>query len=426
MKVFNFHKYGDKLLFALALVVLLLAVFRLFDRCKSTAAAPRIVFTQWWQDDIGKDTLRNLIEEFESLNGGIKVELNDKPYEELRLDLFNSAFDEANTSPGDVFALDLLWVGELIERNIIEGAEVPILSFINVLYYNIDILKKAGFSRPPKTRGEFLTCARAAAGKKEKRADSSVDSSAGLPEISALGLALGENSSRGIYDDVYPWIWAAGTQLITDGRSSVASRPVVESLSFLATLYSEGLIAPDVFFTDREKKLEDFISGRTAFMISSTKDIGFVRERMGDQAFGITEIPLDNYTKKPLYASTVWTAGVYSGSQFKEEARLFAGFLAGKAAFLSDKAKAINVHEYSPVLPAASPPALDPFYSKVWNIAIAGETAQDFSGLAGEYKLEEIFREELSALFAGESSPLKTAEAIQERWNAIIIPKAHE
>jgi len=416
MKDFDFRKHGDKLLFALALAVLVLVVFRSFDRRITQVAAPRIVFTQWWQNELRLDVLRELIEEFESLHGGIKIVLKEKSYEELRFELFNPAgFDKTNAPPGDVFALENLWVPELLKREVIESASLPLLSFINVLYYNVNILKETGFSRPPKTRAEFLACARAVAGKEENHGDlvsGSSPSAPGLFPVSALSIALGGNSFRGIYDDVYPWIWAAGAQLIKDGKPNVNSRPVVESFSFLAALNSEDLIAADAFFTDSQKKLDDFISGRTAFMIAGTKDIRLVRERMGDEAFGITTVPSpDNFAGDSFFASAGWAAGIYSGSSHKEEARLFVAFLSGKASLLSDKAGAT---------PAVPPPVSDPFNSKVWDIAINGEEAQDFSGLAGEHELEEIFREELIALFAGKNSAADAAAAIQEKWQAVL------
>jgi hypothetical protein len=67
------------------------------------------------------------------------------------------------------------------------------------------------------------------------------------------------------------------------------------------------------------------------------------------------------------------------------------------------------------------PPAYDAFYSKVWDIAIAGEAAQDFSGL-NWLELEESFKEGISALFAGNVSATETAASIQKRWEVIIAP----
>ena len=423
MKLFGYKKYGDNLLFALALAVLMTALFySVSTRRARQAELTTIEFTQWWQGDLERDTLRSLIAEFESLHEGIRVILNEMPYTDLRFDLFTSGTydDGAKIPPGDVLALNPFWVPDLLNRGIIESAETPILSFINVLYYNIDILREAGFTRPPKTRGEFLTFARAVAANEGTRA------------AYALGLGLG-NSPRGVHDDVFPWIWAAGAQLIRDGNPVVTTAPVVQSLAFLASLNNEGLIAPGAFYADSRQKLEDFISGRTAFMIAPTRYIAFVRDRMEEGSFNITSVPmLDNQMGIPFFASVGWTLGIHAGSAHKEEARLLSAFLAGRALHLSNNARGAIPAYTVPDAQMGRASPLAPFYSNIWEIVLAGEAAADFSGLTGEpaagagqgfpplHALEEIFRDELSALFAGTASPAETAAAIQTRWLAVL------
>ena len=393
MKFFVFRKYGDSLLFALAIAVLATALFYSLRGPAVQAEPASVVFAQWWQEDLDGNALEDLIAEFESQHEGIRIILIEKSYEDMRSALFAPGGD----APGDILALDPLWVPELLGRGVIESAGAPILAFINVLYYNIDILREAGFARPPQTRGEFLAFARAVAG-------------AGRG-AHALGLGLGGNSARGIHDSVYPWIWAAGARLVHGGNPVASSAPVVQSLSFLASLNSEGLIAPGAFHADSKSKLEDFISGRTAFMVAPTRHVALVRERMGEGAFNITSVPtLDNQMVKPFVASAGWTLGIRSGSAHAEEARLFAAFLAERPQHLSSNARG--------KVPSSPPP--DPIYSNIWEIALAGEAADDFSGIAGKHMLEEIFREELSALFAGTSSPAETAAAIQQRWLAVL------
>jgi len=395
-----FRKHGDKALFVLALAFLAAALFR--EGNWRSVETPGIVFTQWWEDDLDKDTLRVLAKEFEELHNGIRVTINYRSYEDLRKDLFASA----ETSPpgnasfvGDVIALDPLWIPDLLEMGSIEDTNFTLFSFIDVLYYNVEILKNAGFSRPPKNRSEFIEYARTLAGRREI-----------LPGY-VLAFALSENSTRGIFDDVFPWIWAAGVRLINDGSPVVNSRQVVESLAFLATLKSEGLIAPDAFRADNDRKLGHFISGEVAFMVAPTVYIKQVRERMGDEAFGITSVPgPDNYFGRPLLATAGWAFGVHSESQRKEEARLFAEFLAGKAAAFSEQTGAIPEN--------GAPPARDPFYSKVWDIAISGESARDFADLPW-IELEVVFREELRSLFDGKSTPADAAAAIQEKLKEI-------
>jgi ABC-type glycerol-3-phosphate transport system substrate-binding protein len=122
----------------------------------------------------------------------------------------------------------------------------------------------------------------------------------------------------------------------------------------------------------------------------------------------------DNYAGNSFYAIAGWTVGINTASAHKEEARLFADFLAEKAPFLSEKTGAI---------PGAGVPlgSLDPFHSKLWDIVIAAEPAQDFAGLPWT-ELEKIFREELSSLFEGKSSPADTAATIQSKWESLLKP----
>jgi len=396
-----FKKHGNKLLLFVALAFVIAALFLLRTKPsngKESVEPPSIVFTHWLDSEADKEVFLEIISEFESLHGDFKVILNTRSYEDLRSALFRGAPIEGSGFPGDVIALDSLWVSELSKKEIIENVNANPVSFINILYYNINFLKEAGFSRPPKTRSEFLAYARYFSGNKGSRA----------------GLALGMNSSRGTYDNILPWIWSAGAQLIKDGKPQVNSRPVVDSLSFLASLYTEGLLTTQSFMADPAGKLNDFISGKAAFVIAPASEIGFVREQLGDEAFGVTSIPVpDNYAGNSFFAVSAWTTGVNSASAQKERARLFADFLAEKAVVISNRMKAIPG--------SGIPPAYDAFYSKVWDIAIAGEAAQDFSGL-NWLGLEESFKEELYALFAGTASPTETAASIQKRWESIISP----
>jgi len=385
MKGFDYRQHRDLLLFILALVVL---AFALFPK-KSIFAAPeavKIVFTQWWENDLEENTLRELISEFEDLHPGLKIVLEPTSYEELQHDLF------AGTVPqSDVLALDPLWVPELQTREIIGSGSPPLVSFINVLYYNIDILKDSGFSRPPKTRTEFINYSRAVKKKDENY----------------QALVMDDDSSRWVYDDVYPWIWASGVQLVLDGKPLVNSRPVIDSLAFLAALNSEDLVVLD-------KKLSHFCSGKTAFMISSARNIGLIRESMGEGSFGISSVPsIDNHAGPFFYGTDEWALGISLASARQEEAKLFVDFICEKASTLNTKSGASSAQRGD-----------DPFYSKVWDIAISGEAARDFSALPWA-EAEKAAKEALLMLFLGELSAAEAARSIQKEWEAIFDKNSH-
>ena len=132
---------------------------------------------------------------------------------------------------------------------------------------------------------------------------------------------------------------------------------------------------------------------------------------MGDKAFGVTSVPgPDNYAGKTFFAGKEWIVGIKPASAFRDEARLFAEFLAERTSFISEKAGAVS---------GALAHSSDPFYSKLWDISISGEISRDFIGLPWT-ELEKSFREELSALFAGKLSPAETSAAIQKKWEEVL------
>ncbi|MCL2602564.1 MAG: extracellular solute-binding protein, partial [Treponema sp.] len=327
----------------------------------------KIVFTQWWQGDLSDNSLQNLIAEFENQHEGIRIILNYTSFEDIRFELFN--YDRSDsTLHTDVIALDPIWVPELLARGIIKSADAPILSFINVLYYNIDILRKAGFTRPPATRSEFLTFARAV----------SADG------IYALTLSLGsdDTGARGVFDTVYPWIWASGAPLLQEGMPVLTSPQVVATLDFLSTLNAEGLIAPASFTTSTSEVIEDFITGKTAFMVASSKHIPHIHARMGSDAFSITAVPPPSTPpRQPFFAASGWGAGVYAETVYPREAGMFAAFLSEKGAGLLPGADWALLEST----------AEEPLYSKLWETALSGEVARDFSGISAEGELETAF-----------------------------------
>ena len=142
--------------------------------------------------------------------------------------------------------------------------------------------------------------------------------------------------------------------------------------------------------------------------MSSEFYVNHIRDHM--ESFSITNIPVpDNYFGRTFFSGATWTVGINPSSPFHEEASLFIDFLAERSYFLSRRANSISAGN-------EARPALDPFLSKVWDIAISAEAAAEFYGLPW-MELENVFREELALLIDGQSA---AAEAIQRRWLMIM------
>jgi multiple sugar transport system substrate-binding protein len=60
----------------------------------------------------------------------------------------------------------------------------------------------------------------------------------------------------------------------------------------------------------------------------------------------------------------------------------------------------------------------DPLYAKAYDMYIAGETVQEFSGASGADQFAALIREQLYALFEKGQTPEETARQIQQQREA--------
>jgi ABC-type glycerol-3-phosphate transport system substrate-binding protein len=406
-------KHKDIVLLILALMVLVFILVRMNKTAAadiSVTAAPVLVFIHSWE---GRDEiLNNLKDKFELQYPEIEVQLVYKPYDEMSKALFGNSDDVTETAviEGDVIAVDPLWISDLVKAGKIELEKFTVLSFFYPFYYNTEILKKAGFSGPPKTRTEFLTQARAIMNLKTGE----------YPIAFAL-----EDGSISPYRDLYSWIWAA--DIAFSSPQNVGTRSpgtflpaeltsIRQALDFFVTLHNENLLLPGSFLLDENEKREAFLNGRTAFMIGSAEDMELLRAGLGD-ALDYTAIPVpDNYSGRPLFGLGGWDLAIKRNSALKQEAMQFISFLLEHSPVLAH-GWAIP-ENYNPVIPS------DAFYAKAQELYISGNLVQDFANLAprdqeGNLRplvsvedLDTVFREELMKLFEGETSSADAVQAI--------------
>jgi multiple sugar transport system substrate-binding protein len=420
----------DRLLLILALILLAAGFifFRLMKKVsvaqqKDAAKETTLVFTQWWEEELEEGTLLALAEEFEALHPGVKLRLDTRPYAEILKGLQSPG--ESSLAP-DIVGLDPFWFEDLVRQDILEELdhwepteslpmEPPegsaweyekwgrhLISFINPLYYNIELLRQAGFDRPPKSRAEMLAYARAV-----------TDAEAGRY---ALTMAIGPETPLGIYRDVFPWLRAFSPSAFRESRPDFSAPSIAGSLEFLRELRQEGLLAPGIFTKTEAEKREDFIRGRAAMMIGSVADIHLLRQRMEEGAFGITLIPGESSPEgKPVLGLTSWRLGIPRNAAYKEEARAFLSFLLERGPLIAEKAHAVP----GSLGKAMDFSAGDPLYAKAYDMYAAGESVQGFSGTSGAGKFEALVREQLYALFEEGQTPEETAGQIRQQWEKL-------
>ena len=322
-------------------------------------------------------------------------------FEELYPDIFISAADD--TQEPDIFIFNESGFNIYAAANAVLTA-IPLVSFMDLLFYNIDILTAAGFDSPPKTREEFT-------------AYCGVISGADL-NAAAAAISLSDKDRGGLSRDIFSWIWAGGGNFWADGdKPFLNTRAIVNDIAFFGTLYSEGMYAPRIFETTGDQRLEDFARGRIAMMAASARVIPFLRDRMREGSFGITSIPDANTGGRYNTGISSLYAAISSNSQYPDEALIFLEFLSEKSFILCEEMKAVP-GIISNIIPG-NYVADDPYYSKAWEIFEFAQTAEGFSGNPNAVKYETAFLEELRIFFESTRTAQQTVTAIQRRWDEI-------
>jgi multiple sugar transport system substrate-binding protein len=249
---------------------------------------------------------------------------------------------------------------------------LPLMSFMDLLFYNIDILQAANFDRPPKTRAEFLATAKAVTRANE-----------GQNAVYSFALDL----SQGARLSIYPWIWAAGGEITTldSNGQPVLSRAALDTIAFFGQLNSEGLLSTGL--ETGAQRLAEFAEGKIAMITSPARDIAFLQRIAGNLNFGITAIPGTTQGKNRLGLSKIY-AGISAGCALPDEAWAFLSFIAGKGPVLAEALAAIPGS-----LPAAFPGdyiVKNPLYSKAWDIFEAAEIVEFRSDDPSEEETERL------------------------------------
>jgi len=268
---------------------------------------------------------------------------------------------------------------------------LPLVSFMDLFVYNIDILQAADCDRPPKIRAEFLAAARAVA-----------KNNPALPDqkpVFPFALSLSNTDPVALRRNFYPWIWANGGDIpvidTSDEKPSL-SKTITDTIAFLGQLNSEELLAPETFEKTAAQRLEEFAEGKIAMITASARDIAFLRRNAHGITFGITAIPSAAPGKNRLGLSGIY-AGISNNCTLPDEAWIFLAFIAGKSHTLVEAVGAV---------PGSYPNVFsgdyikkDPLYSKAWDIFEAADIIDYRPGQSSEEEINRVIREKLAEAF---------------------------
>ncbi|MDR2471925.1 MAG: extracellular solute-binding protein [Treponema sp.] len=370
-----------------------------------------LVFAQHWEDELEGQTLTNLAAEFEAGNPGITVRVEKMSWEEIRAALEGGESAERRgrrIPPPDVFTIDpyaLYEVEAFLAPPVEEeaaagtGGAFPVISLINPLFYNIDLLQNAGFDRPPKNQTELLSYVQRIG----------QTNTGGGSAVYGAGIALGGTDPHSVSRQLLSWIWAAAGS--PEGEFSFTSPEAVKALNFLYQLKQN--LYPNPFGLSEAELLRAFGEGKVGMIIGSSADIRRLKPKQ--VRFGITTIPgPESYARKPVFPLTTWYAGISAASPHQEDARTFAAFLREKGETIAAAAYAVpGSGRRSRELSKS-----DPYYAKAFDMYEAGEMAREPYRRPGTARLPGIIRREVELMLNGARTPQQCAEAIQRGWEA--------
>jgi len=389
------------------IVIILLFLFlgpliaNLYFKLESGSNQVNLYLSPRCEELFEKGLIEKLLREFEDQNPDIRIRLASSASEES-LDIL--VFDEGDFSA--LVAADALM--ELSSfTNYDSGTlqlAIPLVSFMDLLFYNIDILSAAGFDRPPKTRDEFLAYSRAI--------------SRGDFNASGAAISLSSNDRQALSRDIFSWIWAGGSDFwAEEENASFNTRPIINDITFLGILNREGLFAPDIFETTGSQRLEQFAQGKIAMMIASTRAIPYLIEKMEEGAFGITTIPGSNTGGKYNIGLSAVYVGMNPHTEYPDETWKFLEFLAKKSSLFCEELKAIP-GVVSNIIPGDYVKD-DTYYSKAWDIFETTFITEGFAGKPGVMEYKAAALEELKTFFETNRTAQQTVTAIQQRWDEV-------
>jgi len=374
---------------ALAVLLITPVIINFSLKAKAEAKKVNLSLSPRFEELFGSEMTETLLLEFKERYPDLRLQITDTP----DILIFDEGEFSALAAEGLLAKIDVY--DEEHPLSVTDQLAVPLVSFMDMLFYNIGLLSAAGFDRPPKTRDEFTACAAAVSGGN-----------------SGAALSLGSVDRQALSRDIFSWIWAAGGNI---DPAEISNRAVIADINFFGALNRNKVLAPRVFDTTGDQRLEEFADGRIAMMIASTRAIPFLRERMGDGAFGITTVPSTGGGGKYSVCLSRIYAGINANCEHPEEARNFLMFLAEKSSLFCAQLKAVP-GKVSDLIPGDYVRG-DTFYSKAWDIFESSQLVQGFSGKSGAQEYESAFLEELRIYFESDRSAQDTAAAIQRRWD---------
>jgi multiple sugar transport system substrate-binding protein len=381
-------------------------------------------FVQWWEEQVTPGVFRQLMDQFEAENPGIKVQLNSGPYANTKEHIITGA---ATRTLPDVMGLDGSWVNELANQKAIANLSdlmkqynyddsdladqtringstycIPVVNFMYVLFVNKGLM---GSAAEPKTWSDFLNITKAVTN----------------PSKNVYGwiLPISLETPNGIQNDVMSWLWASGGNMLKNGKADLLNPNVRKTVQFIKDMYDAGVIAPGAFNTKEQDKVEQFRNGHVATMSGTVAFVNVIREANKNLDFDLISTPVaDGYTGKSGILYAYWGGGISETTKNKAEAWKLLSFL-----LREDINSRLSTGSNSfPGNKKSTPDYIksDPLAAKAFKIFQDNYLINEFTGLPVAENLMRVFDEELQLTLEGRQDIDTMLKKTQAEWDKVL------
>jgi multiple sugar transport system substrate-binding protein len=397
------------------------------DDAGASGGPVTLEFAQWWGAELPSGTFDKMIADFTTANPNIKVKLLSAPYASTKQQLITGA---ASKTLPDVVGLDGAWVNDFAKQGAITDLSklmtdanfdasqlasqvqvnsktymIPVVNFVYPLFVNQDLLAKAGVTKVPSTRTEFLDAAK------------KISASGG--DVKGWALPLDTAVPNGIQNDVMSWLWASGGSMLQDGKPALTSAPVKSTVDYVKSLNDAGVIAPGSLTMKEQDKVEKFTNGQVGMVIDSLAHINLIKKNNPKLKFTVAAIPAeDSFTGKRGIPYASWGIGISNSTKHKAEAFKLVQYLMDQ----QTNAQLATVANGFPGNKNAQPDfsKSDPMFKTAFDIYQKGFPANEFTGLPKSEDLMRSFDEQLQLVLTGKASVDDALAKAQDSWSSVI------
>lgn len=290
---------------------------------------------QWWAVECPEGYVQDIVDTYYDKTG-VKIELLSAPFADTKTAIESGA---STGTVADIVSVDSSWVYDFADHGVLTNLSelmkndgydqdiiktqwqaknntyaIPIVNYAYPMFYNKDVLDKAGVTELPKTWTDF------------EEVCGKIKASGAYP----FALNLDTSSPSGIQNTYMGFAWASGIKMKTDdGKYNLSDNADLKAFAeYMNGLNSKGYLYPGMSSLTEADMSSKFSSGNLGFVILSAALLNSFRTESPDLNIGAVPIPVkDDYSGKSGMCVASWALGVTENSGHKAEAMKFIEYL---------------------------------------------------------------------------------------------------